>query len=95
MSKVDEDGDIGAAGADGGFELAEFAVDAGQVRMTSVMPMTAMSSERTMRSRPSATMRSPPMPKKVADWLLAGEAEFEGGDEQGPVMFAAGLAGRR
>ena len=31
VGEIDEDGDIGAAGADGGFELAEFAIDAGQV----------------------------------------------------------------
>ena len=29
------------------------------------MPITAISSERTTRSRPAATIRSPPMPKKL------------------------------
>ena len=31
FGEVDEDGDVGPAGADGSLELAEFAIDAGQV----------------------------------------------------------------
>ena len=66
LGKIDEYGYVGRRARMDRLSLRNSRQMRGRWRTTSVRPMTAISSERTMHSRPAVAMRSPPMPKKSA-----------------------------